>query len=117
MQKLVRLYRRAERLQDTEAAKERHDNRQMSYHYDHDGCLVIKGRFPAEQGALIVKALEMAMENNLVGAAHGRDRRFRGPSALGVNVERPLSPIAAAEYTTRWAAGFGHRRSLRISAE
>jgi len=62
VEKLVRLYRRAERLQDTEAAKERHDNRQMSYHYDEDGCLVIKGRFPAEQGALIVKALEMAME-------------------------------------------------------
>ncbi len=62
VEKLIRLYRRAERLQDTEAAKERHDNRQMSYHYDHDGCLVIKGRFPAEQGELIVKALEMAME-------------------------------------------------------
>ena len=62
VEKLVRLYRRAECLQDTEAAKERHDNRQISYHYDHDGCLVIKGRFPAEQGALIVKALEMAME-------------------------------------------------------
>jgi hypothetical protein len=62
VEKLVRLYRRAERLQDTEAAKERHDNRQISYHYDHDGCLVIKGRFPAEQGALIVKAIEMAME-------------------------------------------------------
>ena len=62
VEKLVRLYRRAERLQDTEASKERHDNRQVNYHYDHDGCLVIKGRFPAEQGALIVKALERAME-------------------------------------------------------
>ena len=62
VEKLVRLYRRAERLQDTEAAKERHDDGQLSYHYDHDGCLLIKGRFPAEQGALIVKALEMAME-------------------------------------------------------
>ena len=62
VEKLVRLYRRAERLQDTEAAKERHDNRQLSHHYDEDGCLVIKGRFSAEQGALIVKALEMAME-------------------------------------------------------
>jgi hypothetical protein len=62
VEKLVRLYRRAERLQDTEAAKERHDDRQLSYHYDHDGCLAIKGRFPAEQGELIVKALEMAME-------------------------------------------------------
>jgi len=51
----------------------------LSYHYDHDGSLVIKGRFPAEQGALIVKALEMAMERQFaekadVGAPHGRDR-------------------------------------------
>jgi len=62
VEKLVRLYRSAERLQDAGAAKEHHYNRQVNYHYDHDGCLVIKGRFPAEQGALIVKALEMAME-------------------------------------------------------
>jgi hypothetical protein len=62
VEKLVRLYRRAERLQDPEDAKDRHHNRQLSHRYDEDGCLVIKGRFSAEQGALIVKALEMAME-------------------------------------------------------
>jgi hypothetical protein len=71
VEKLVRLYRRAERLQDTEAANEHHNNRQLSYHYDHDGCLVIKGRFPAEQGALIVKALEMAMEKQFEAASVG----------------------------------------------
>ena len=71
VEKLVRLYRRAECLQDTEAAKERHDNRQLSYHYDHDGCLVIKGRFPADQGELIVKALEMAMEKQFEAASVG----------------------------------------------
>jgi hypothetical protein len=69
VEKLVRLSRRAERLQDTEAAQERHDNRQLSYRYDHDGCLVIKGRFPAEQGELMVKALEMAMEKQYAGNA------------------------------------------------
>jgi len=69
VEKLVRSYRRAERLQDTEAANEGHDNRQLSYHYDEDGCLVIKGRLPAEQGALIVKALEMAMEKQYAGKA------------------------------------------------
>jgi len=62
VEKLVQKYRRAKRLQDADAANEQYENRQLSYHYDHDGCLVIKGRFPAEQGALIVKALEMAME-------------------------------------------------------
>ena len=73
VEKLVSKYRRAVRLQDAEAACTAYDNRQLDYHYDCDGCLVIKGRFPAEQGALIVKALEMAMEKDFVGAPHGRD--------------------------------------------
>jgi len=63
VEKLVQKYRRAKRLQDADAANEQYENRQLTYHYDHDGCLVIKGRFPAEQGALIVKALEMAVES------------------------------------------------------
>jgi hypothetical protein len=36
--------------------------------------LVIKGRFPAEQGALIVKAIEMAMEKQYVAASTEMDR-------------------------------------------
>ena len=51
------------------AARTAYDNRQLSCYYDHDGSLVIKGRFPAEQGALIVKALEMAMEKQFAEKA------------------------------------------------
>jgi len=69
VEKLVQKYRRVERLQDTEAACEVHDNRRLDYHTDVDGSLVIKGRFPAEQGALIVKALEMAMERDFEAGA------------------------------------------------
>jgi len=74
VEKLVSKYRRVVRLNDADAVRAAHDNRQLSCYYDHDGSLVIKGRFPAEQGALIVKALEMAMEKNFaekadVGAA------------------------------------------------
>jgi len=35
-------------------------NRELHYYCDEDGRLVIRGRLPAEQGALIVKALEQA---------------------------------------------------------
>jgi len=73
VEKLVSKYRRVERLRDAEAACTAYDNRRLDYHYDSDGCLVIKGRFPAEQGALIVKALEMAMEKQFVGAGHARE--------------------------------------------
>jgi len=62
VEKIVAKFRTAKRLQETDLAQEQHDSRQLNYHYDADGSLVIKGRFPAEQGALILKALEMAME-------------------------------------------------------
>lgn len=68
VEKLVSRYRRVERLREAGAACTTYDNRSLDYHYDTDGCLVIKGRFPAEQGALIVKALEMATEKQYEGA-------------------------------------------------
>lgn len=64
VEKLVAKYRGAKRLQDATLADEQHRDRELSHYYDHDGCLVIKARMPAEQGALIVKALEMAMERD-----------------------------------------------------
>ena len=63
---LVSKYRSAKRVQDAAVAEEQYRDRELSHYYDHDGCLVIKARMPAEQGALIVKALEMAMEKDFV---------------------------------------------------
>ena len=68
VEKLVSKYRTAKRLQDPEIAIAQHDNREVTHFYDHDGCLVIKARLPAEQGALIVKALEMAVGAGLAPA-------------------------------------------------
>ena len=64
VEKLVSKYRTAKRLQDAEIANEQYNHREVTHFYDHDGCLVIKARLPAEQGALIVKALEMAMDKD-----------------------------------------------------
>ena len=68
VEKLVAKFRTAQRLQDAEAANEQYRDREVTHYYDHDGCLVIKARLPAEQGALIVKALEMAMDKNFADA-------------------------------------------------
>lgn len=65
MEKLVQKYRRAKRLQDVEHANEQHRDRYVEYHYDEDGCLVISARLPAEQGALVVKALEKAVDADI----------------------------------------------------
>jgi len=70
VEKLVSKYRTAKRLQDVEIAREQYNSREVTHYYDHDGCLVIKARLPAEQGELIVKALEMAVDASFVGAPH-----------------------------------------------
>jgi hypothetical protein len=66
VERLVTQYRRAKKLQDVEFANDLHLKREVTYYYDHDGCLVMKARIPADQGELIIKALEMAMDGNFV---------------------------------------------------
>ena len=63
VEKLVSRYSRCVRLQDTKNANEQHKARELHYYYDENGCLVINARLPAEQGAVIMKALERAMES------------------------------------------------------
>jgi hypothetical protein len=75
VEKLVAKYRSAKRMQDAAVAEEQYRDRELSHYYDHDGCLVIKARMPAEQGALIVKALEMAMEKDFVADSDNKEQR------------------------------------------
>jgi len=96
VEKLVSKYRTAKRLQDVDIVRAQYNNREMTHYYDHDGCLVIKARLPAEQGALIVKALEMALDVQF----HENDAHPKG--TLTVETSGPESeseaeptPIAA----------------------
>ncbi len=59
---LVSRYRRCRRLQDQKNSVKQHALRELSYFYDEEGSFNLRGRFPAEQGAMILKALELAME-------------------------------------------------------
>jgi len=62
VEKQVRLYRRHKRLEALENENLRHQQRQLTWYVDDDGCWVFKGRFTPEQGALINAALQSAME-------------------------------------------------------
>jgi len=101
VEKLVSKYRTAKRVQDSAVANEQYRDRELSHYYDHDGCLVIKARFPAEQGALIVKALEMAMDKDfssqeIVGAAETVGAASAATTATKVTAETSEpEPIAA----------------------
>jgi hypothetical protein len=81
VERFVSQYRRAKTLEDAELAMDLHEKREVTYYYDHDGCLVMKARIPADQGELIVKSLEMAMEESYVGARLAGDTEEPEPIA------------------------------------
>jgi hypothetical protein len=70
VEKLVSQFRRCKRLQDTENANRQQASRSVQCYFDDDGSMVIKGRVPAEQGALIMKALELAMDRAIIGSEY-----------------------------------------------
>ncbi|MCP4769466.1 MAG: DUF222 domain-containing protein [Gammaproteobacteria bacterium] len=62
VEKLVRAYRGVERQAERERAAKQHDVRELNYYYDDDGSLVIRARLPAEEGAVVLQALNAAMD-------------------------------------------------------
>ena len=56
----VRLYRKVKRIEALEEENLRHGHRELSWYIDDDEYWVFKGRFTAEQGAMLEKALEAA---------------------------------------------------------
>lgn len=87
VERLVAQYRRAKKLQDAEFANDQYLKREVTYYYDHDGCLVMKARIPADQGELIVKALEMATDES--GRQHPEGTLLAG------DTEEEPDPIAS----------------------
>jgi len=65
VEKLVRAYRRVDRLAERDQAIARHAARALNYYHDEDGSLVIRARLPAEQGAVVLQALNAAMDAQL----------------------------------------------------
>ncbi len=70
---LVRGYRRSEQLNDEDAANKPLNSRSLSYRWDEDGSLLLKGRLPAEVGAMLLKALESAIDNEAREASAAKD--------------------------------------------
>jgi len=62
VEKLVRAYRGVSRRAEREQAMISHAARELNYYHDDDGCLVIRARLPAEEGAVVLQALNAAMD-------------------------------------------------------
>jgi hypothetical protein len=93
VEKLVSQYRRCKRLQETAMANAQHKAREACCWYDTDGTVVIQARLPAEQGALVMKALELAMERRETDmrAVLRANEKDSGKAA-----QRPLEPFDAS---------------------
>jgi hypothetical protein len=62
VEQLVRAYRSVERQVKREHATKQHASRELNYYYDDDGSLVIRARLPADEGAVVLQALNAAMD-------------------------------------------------------
>lgn len=63
VEKLVRAYRRCRDAEELSREARQQQNRAVSFRYDDDGSLVLNCRLPAEAGARIMKALDVAAED------------------------------------------------------
>jgi hypothetical protein len=62
VEKLVRGYRRAQQAEELSREAQQQASRGVEFYHDDDGSLVLKARLPAEVGALVLKAFEVARE-------------------------------------------------------
>ena len=62
MEQLVRKYQQVTAVTEPGAAQTQHEVRELLYYQDEQGMWVIRGRLPAEAGALVVKAIEEALD-------------------------------------------------------
>ncbi|HUP24050.1 MAG TPA: DUF222 domain-containing protein [Thermoanaerobaculia bacterium] len=74
VEKLVRAWRRCNRLAELEHANDCHGHRSVQYHWDEEGMLVLRARLDPEVGATLLRALE---------AAEGELYRRAQPDELG----------------------------------
>jgi hypothetical protein len=63
MESLASKYRKVRRCQETQTAQDQYRDRNLNWYFDEDGSLVIKGRLPAEQGALLIQALQLGLDS------------------------------------------------------
>ena len=70
VERQVQLYRKVKRIEALEQENQRHEQRELSWFVDDDGYWQMRGRFTAEQGALIQGALESAMKELFEESKH-----------------------------------------------
>jgi hypothetical protein len=115
LERLVRGFRRGSRLDEARREEELHRSRSFSLFPDDEGMMVVRGRLPADVGALVMKALEAADDAlfrqrgpgplNDPEETRAESARRRADAlallaerAMGVGFEGPISGSRAERY-------------------
>ena len=99
VEKLVRGYRRANVSNENYQALEQQEGRRLTTYFDSDGMLVVQGRLAPEQGALLMKALQVSTDELRAEADTSAER------APGQAWERRKSCESVIETSHRDPAG------------
>ena len=92
VERLVRAWRRADRTADADAEQMRLASRSLSTRVDEDGMVVLRGRLTPEVGAVLLRALEAALEQVPAAAEDGAPTvAQRRADALGLVAESALA--------------------------
>ncbi len=92
VERLVRAWRQADRDAAPDAEQERLASRALSMQVDEDGMVVLRGRLPAEVGAVLMRAVEAALEQVPASADGGESTiAQRRADALGLVAESALA--------------------------
>jgi hypothetical protein len=75
VEKFVRAYRRCQEAEELSREQRQQQNRRVSFRYDDDGSLILDCRLPAEAGAKIMKALDIAVEDVPAGTLGDDEER------------------------------------------
>lgn len=62
VERLVRAYRRCKEAEELSREARQQESRKVTFQYDDDGSLILYCRLPAEAGAKVMKALDLAVE-------------------------------------------------------
>ena len=97
VERLVRAWRRVDRVAEAKDEKRRHETRELRTWVDDDGMVVVRGRLSPEVGAVVMRALEAASERLRQDAAETDPRTEevttgqRRADALGLVAENALA--------------------------
>jgi hypothetical protein len=107
LERVVRAFPRGSRADEADLERERYESRKLSIFPDYEGMYLVRGRLPAEVGALLMRAVEAASD-----VLYREERLRRGSGSLS----KPET-AASAEEDTRAEAARRRADALGLLAE